>query len=352
MRALNDLRPSGHRDPLVLGRGGGRALLLAVALAPIVLRDAFLIDRLGIMLLLALVAVSLDLLWGHGGMLSLGHAVLVGGAGYAVALLLTGGVGGRQVPLVLALMIAAAAAALISAGTIWLGLHGPRPLGVVEFALLTLALGVLGEQSAGTSRVLGGRNGIIITERLVFGAFDLHRGHAFYGLAATLLVLGVLSCRQFLRSPSGAILSAARDDPERVELLGLDVARARILAGALAGALAGVAGGVIHVHDAIVTPGAVGLTASTAILIWVILGGRGTLTGPALAAVALQSVAIALAGRLLTSWSLLLGLLLIAAILVLPGGLHGLLLRLEAAVGDLRLVRDPGRPRWIAGRRA
>jgi len=346
-----DRRPSGQRDPLVTGRSGGRALLLAIVLAPIVLRDAFLIDRLGIMLLLALVAVSLDLLWGHGGMLSLGHAVLVGGAGYAVALLLDGRLGGTQVPLVLALMLAAAAAALISAATIWIGLYGPRPLGVVEFALLTLALGVLGDQSASTSRFLGGRNGILITERLVFGALDVHRGHAFYGLAATLLVLGVIASRRFLRSRSGAILIAARDDPERVELLGLDVARARILAGALAGALAGTAGGVIHVHDAIVTPGAVGLTASTVMLIWVVLGGRGTLTGPALAAVALQSTSIALAGRLFTSWSLLLGLLLIATILALPGGLHGLLLRLETAVSGSRSDRGQGRPRRTAGRR-
>jgi ABC-type branched-subunit amino acid transport system permease subunit len=312
-------------------------------------RDSFLIDRLGIMLLLALVAVSLDLLWGHGGMLSLGHAVLVGGAGYVVALLTTARLGGPQVPLLLALVLGSAAAGLISAGTIWLGLHGRRPLGVVEFALLTLALGVLGEQIAGTSRALGGRNGIIFAERLTFGAIDLHRGHAFYVLAAMLLILGTVACRRFLRSPSGAILIAARDDAERVELLGLDVARARVLAGALAGALAGGAGGVIHVHDAIVTPGSVGLGASTVVLIWVVLGGRGTLTGPALAAVALQTTSIALAGRLLMSWSLLLGLLLIVSIMALPGGLHGLLLRSEEFVRAAGVLRGRGRLRRTAG---
>jgi len=325
MRTLIGRRAAGHRGPVAAGRSGDRMLVLAVVLAPGLVRDSFMIDQVGVMLLFALVAVSLDLLWGYGGMLSLGHAVLVGGAGYVVAVLLTGRISGAQVPLAIALLLGATVAALLSAGTIWLGLHGPRPLGVVEFALLTLTLGLLGEQLAGGSRLLGGRNGIVIADRLTFGPLDLHRGHAFYVFAATLLVLGVAVSRRFLRSRSGAILLAARDDPERVELLGLDVARARVLAGALSGALAGTAGGVIHVHDAIVTPGALGLAGSTAVLIWVVLGARGTLTGPALAAVLLQLTAIALAGKLLTTWSVLLGLLLIATIMLLPGGLHGLL---------------------------
>jgi branched-chain amino acid transport system permease protein len=306
-----------------------RSLLAGLLLAPVLIRDAFLIDRLGVFLLLGLCAVSLDLLWGYGGILTFGHAVLVGGAGYVVALATTGRIASTALPLAAGLALAVAAAALLSAATAWFGLHGRRPLGRVEFALLTLALTVLGEQYARSSGLLGGRNGIVLSTRLTFGPLDLHRGTAFYVLAASILVGGVAACRMFLRTRHGMVLHAARDDAERVELLGLDVRRARLAASCLAGGLAGLAGGLIHTHDAVVSPGAVGITASTSVLLWVVLGGRGSLTGPALAAVVLQSATTALSGRLLETWLLAVGVLLMVTVLLLPKGLHGALMALD-----------------------
>lgn len=301
------------------------SLIAALLVAPLVIRDAYLIDRLGLFLLFGLCAVSLDLLWGYGGILTFGHAVLIGGAGYVVALTTTGRIGAVVMPLGVALLLAMVAAAGLSVATAWVGLHGRRPLGTVEFALLTLALTVLGEQAARASGLLGGRNGIILTGRISVGGLDLHRGLSFYVLAALLLVAGVSVCRWFLRSAAGQVLHAARDDAERVELLGLDVQRARLAACALAGALAGLAGGLIHAHDAIVTPSAMGITASTAVLLWVVLGGRGTLVGPAVAAVVMPSATAALSGRLLDTWLLLIGLVLIVVVVVLPRGLYGAL---------------------------
>jgi len=301
------------------------ALIAALLGAPLLIRDAYLIDRLGLFLLFGLCAVSLDLLWGYGGILTFGHAVLIGGSGYVVALATTGRLGGVVVPLGSALLLGVVGAAALSAATAWFGLHGRRPLGTVEFALLTLALTVLGEQAARASGLLGGRNGILLTGRIGIGGLDLHRGSPFYLLAAVVLVAGIGVCRRFLRSATGRTLYAARDDAERVELLGLDVRRARLAACALAGALAGLAGGLIHAHDAVVSPGALGITASTSVLLWVVLGGRGTLVGPAIAAVVLPAATAVLSGRLLDTWSLLVGLLLIVAVVALPHGLHGLL---------------------------
>lgn len=306
------------------GRSLDRALLIALVAAPLAIRDAFLIDRLGVMLLLALVAVSLDLLWGHGGVLSLGHAFLVGSAGYTVALVSTGRLG-PALPIGVSVLVGAGVACAISATVAWAGFRGRRPLGTLEFALLTLALGVIGEQAATRSVFLGGRNGIIIPGRIALGPLDLHRGASFYALAAASLVLGVLLCRRFLASSMGLVLVAAKDDPERIELLGLDVRRARVVACALAGALAGLAGGLIHAHGSIITPGSLGIGPSTTMLLWVVLGGRGTLVGPALGAIALESISIAVAGVLLDSWLVVVGLLLIGAVLFLPDGMMGLL---------------------------
>lgn len=322
-------------------RGLDRALIAALLVAPFVVRDAFLIDRLGMFLLFGLCAVSLDLLWGHGGILTFGHAVLIGGAGYVVALTTTGRIGDTAVPLGVALLLGVIGAAGLSAATAWFGLHGRRPLGTVEFALLTLALTVLGEQAARASGLLGGRNGILLTTRIDVVGLDLHRGRSFYVLAAVVLVAGIALCRWFLRTSTGQILHAARDDPERVELLGHDVRRARVAACALAGALAGLAGGLIHTHDAIVSPGALGITSSTTVLLWVVLGGRGTLVGPALAAVVLPSATVALSGRLLDTWLLVVGVLLVVTVVALPQGLVGLLTSRRAA-GSAAASRPEG----------
>lgn len=301
-----------------------RLSLAALLVAPLVVRDQFLIDRLGGMLLLALIAVSLDLLWGYGGVLSLGHAFVVGTAGYLVALTTTGRIG-PELPTVLAVFGGGIAAAMVAALITWIGFRGRRPLGTLEFALLTLSLGVLGEQAASRSELLGGRNGIVLTGRISVGALDLHRGTSFYVLAACLLVAGIITCRWFLRSGLGQVLIAARDDPERVELLGLNVRLARVIAAGVAGGLAGLAGGLLHVHDSIITPSALGLGSSTTILLWVLLGGRGTLIGPVIATVALSSVSIMLAGALLDGWLIVVGVLLVVAVIVLPSGLMGLL---------------------------
>ncbi len=321
-------------------RARDRVLILALVAAPVVLRDGFLIGRLGVMLLFALAAVSLDLLWGYGGLLSLGHAVLLGTSGYLVAVSTTGRSIGFSLSPGAAVVGSALLAAALAAGVAWVALRGRHPLGTLEFALLTLALGVIGEQTALRSETLGGRNGLIIPAGIGLGPVELHRGLGFYVLAAGLLVLGVVVCRRFLASATGAILVAARDDPARVELLGLDVRRARVLASALAGGLAGTAGGLIHIHQSIITPGSVGITSSTALVLWVVLGGRGTLVGPAIGAVVLQSMTVVLSGMLLDAWLVVVGLVLVLAVIVLPDGLAGL-------PGILRrssLLRPRGRP--------
>jgi branched-chain amino acid transport system permease protein len=298
-------------------------LLLALVILPLVSDDAFLVGRFGRYLVWAVYALSLDLIWGFGGMLTFGHAAFFGGAGYVVALLTTREVGPLPLSVWPAVAIAAAAAASLAGVIALVTLRGRSSLRGVEFALVTLAVAYVMEQFARSSEFLGGQNGILLTAKLEVGALSFHRGHSFYVLSAVLLVGSYIIIRRFLASRDGRVLQAIRDDEERVELLGYDAGRVKLTAYILSGALAGTAGAIFHLHDAIVSPGAVGVGASTLVLLWVVLGGRGTLLGPIVATVVLQHLTATLSGIFLETWLLGVGLLLIVAIVVLPGGLLG-----------------------------
>lgn len=298
-------------------------LLLALIALPLLSNDAFLVGRFGRYLVWAVFALSLDLIWGFGGMLTFGHAAFFGGAGYAVALLTTKDLGPLPLPVWPAIALAALAAGALAIVVSLVAFRGRAPLRGVEFALVTLAVAFLMEQYARASATLGGQNGILLSVRLEAGPLSMHRGHGFYALAAVLLVGSYVLVRRFLASRDGRVLQAIRDDEERVELLGYDAGRVKLMAYTLSGTLAGLAGAVFHVHDAIVSPGAVGVGASTLVLLWVVLGGRGTLLGPIVATVVLQHLTATLSGTYLETWLITVGVLLIVAIVVLPGGLLG-----------------------------
>lgn len=298
-------------------------LLLALIVFPLVTGDAFLVGRFGRYLVWAIYALSLDLIWGFGGMLTFGHAAFFGGGGYVVALLTTQEFGPLPLPVWPAIVVAAGAAAALAGAVGLIAFRGRSPLRGVEFALVTLAVAYVMEQFARSSEFLGGQNGILLSARLEMGSLSLHRGHSFYLLSASLLVGAYLLVRRFLVSRDGRVLQAVRDDEQRVELLGYDAGRAKLRAYVLSGAIAGAAGAVFHVHDAIVSPAAVGVGASTLPLLWVVLGGRGTLLGPIVATVLLQHLTATLSGVFLETWIVLVGMLLVIAIVVLPGGLLG-----------------------------
>jgi urea transport system permease protein len=316
-KRIADLPRSSRRRAIEL------ALLALLVVVPLVSADAFFVDRLGRYLLWAALAVSLDLIWGFGGILSFGHAAFFGGAGYVVGLLTTTQAGVLPLgvwPAIALAVVASAALAAIVAGAAF---RGRTPLRGVEFALVTLAVAFLFEQYARSSRVLGGQNGILLQGQLSVAGWSVHRGRGFYALALVVLVVSYLLCAAFLRARSGRVLQAVRENEERVETLGYDAGRVRFQVYVLSGAIAGAAGAVFYVHDQIVSPGAVGVGASTLVLLWVVLGGRGTLLGPVVATVLLQHLTATLSGTFLDTWLFAVGTLLIVAILLLPGGLLG-----------------------------
>jgi branched-chain amino acid transport system permease protein len=297
------------------------ALLVAV---PLLSRDAFFVDRIGRFLLLAVFAISVDLIWGYGGMFTFGQAAFFGGAGYVAGMLTTRE--GWILPLSLGVTLVAtvAASAVLALAISYFTFSGRGALRGVEFAVVTLAVSVALERLANAGgTTTGGQNGILMTYRL--GPF--HRGHGFYLLAALVLVVSYLGVKGYLRSRPGLVFRGIGQNEERVELLGYNVPQVKRWTFVLSGAIAGLAGGLFYIHEGIVSPAAVGVGASTLVLLWVVLGGRGTLIGPVVGAVAMPYLTARLSGTLLDSWLVVVGVILVAVILVIPAGIFGLLTR-------------------------
>jgi urea transport system permease protein len=304
-------------------------LLLALIAFPLVSGDTFVIDRVGRYFLLAAFAVSVDLIWGYGGMFTFGHAAFFGGGGYIVGVLTTHDAAFLPVPLWAALIGAVAGAALFALALSYFVFSGRGALRGVDFAVVTLAVAVVAERltNAGGS-VTGGRNGILMTSSLgVPGVISLQQGYGFYALAGLILLATYVGVRRFLSSRSGLVLRGIRENEERIDLLGYDVPAIKRRAFILSAAIAALAGAVFYVHEGIVTPGSVGVGASTLVLLWVVLGGRGTLIGPIVGAILLPYLTATLSGSLLDTWLVVVGVILVGVILVLPSGIFGFLNR-------------------------
>ena len=303
--------------------------MVALVVLPFVSGDSFFVDRLGRYFLFAAFAISVDLIWGYGGMFTFGHAAFFGGGGYIVGLLTTHQVAFLPVPVWVALIAAMAAAAAFALALSYFVFSGRDALRGVEFSVVTLAVTVMAERlmNAGGS-LTGGQNGILMTESLAIpGVVSFQEGYAFYALAGLVLVATYLVVQRFLGSRSGLILRGIRDNEDRIDLLGYDVPGIKRRAFVLSAAIAGLAGALFYVHEGIVSPGAVGVRASTLVLLWVVLGGRGTLIGPIAGAIALPYLTATLSGSLLDTWLVIVGIILVAIIVLLPSGIVGLLRR-------------------------
>jgi len=328
--SIGEQTPGGRfrRQPGVSGGGSLRyaefVLLAALVAVPALSRDAFFVDRIGRFLLLAVFALSVDLIWGYGAMFTFGQAAFFGGAGYVAGMLTTREEWILPVPLGVALVAAVAGSALLALAISYFTFSGRGALRGVEFAVVTLAVAVALERLANAGgSITGGQNGILITSRL--GPF--HRGHSFYLLAAAVVVVTYLGLKRYLRSRPGLVFRGIGQNEERVELLGYDVPRNKRWTFVLSGAIAGLAGALFYVHEGIVSPAAVGVGSSTLVLLWVVLGGRGTLIGPVVGAVALPFLTARLSGTLLDTWLVVVGVILVVVILVIPAGIFGFLAR-------------------------
>jgi branched-chain amino acid transport system permease protein len=267
-------------------------------------------------------AMSLDLLLGFTGLMSLGHAAFFGLGAYAVAILaalfgLNAWIG------VVAGVGTAALAALV------IGFFCVRTSGV-PFLMLTLAFAQLVFSVAFKWRDLtGGSDGMAIADKPGFFGFDLSNPLVMYFMALIFFLLAYWGLRRLLNAPLGHVFVGIRENESRMMAIGYPVRGYKILSFTIAGALAGFAGGLYAIFNSFISPDAVYWTASGDILIMTILGGAGTLIGPAIGAglfLLMKNVVSSYSEH----WLLIIGVIFIACVLFFPGGIWGTLRHLRA----------------------
>jgi urea ABC transporter permease protein UrtC len=275
----------------------------------------------------SILAISLDLLWGYGGVVSFGHALFFGLGAYAVAVTLTwtGGIGGTLLGLAMGMAVPALLALALGLFLFYARVSG------VYFGIVTLALTVVFETIAIVSRdVTGGLDGLygfsIPTIWLpVLGQVEIWGPRNPYYAALVGLVVSFLIARWITSSSFGVTIRAIRDDEARVEMLGYHVPFIKTVLLVIACLMAGFAGS-LYTTVGFVSPTLLGVFFSTQVLVWVGIGGRGTLVGPILGTILVGILETALSGRYQDIWPLFVGLTFLAVVLFWPRGLYPLLM--------------------------
>jgi branched-chain amino acid transport system permease protein len=307
------------------------ALLLLAALLPFMGLSAFGASTLTRALIFALFVVSLDLLVGLTGLPSLGHAAYFGIGAYTAALLGQHVTSAVTVQLVAGIVLAGVVAAL--AGSIAVRARG------TYFLMLTLAIGEIFEQIASTwDPVTGGSNGLVGVPppTLVPGALPLDTPALVYWYGLAVFVAGFAGIAIVTRSSFGRTLRGIRDNEGRMRALGYRTALAKQLVFAVAGGFAGAAGSVWLAQKGFAFPGDLGFELSALALLAVVIGGAGSLWGPALAG---GVVLVILDNVFFDDGLLILGAFFIAAVYLLPGGVSGVGRRIVTELRGRRTVQ-------------
>ncbi|WP_025166112.1 branched-chain amino acid ABC transporter permease [Pseudomonas taeanensis] len=286
------------------------------------------LQQLTHIMILAIVALSLDLLVGVTGMVSLAQAAFFGIAGYSLVLFAPE-FEAVNFWLALALCLAVSAAAALLMGLLIIRTSG------IFFIMATIAFSQMLYYLFHDSAFAGGSDGIYLflkPEVAIAGVqlLDLENPRSLFYLVLGSLVLLYLLLRTCLRAPFGRVLLGIKHNEERVRSMGYNPLFYKLAAFVIAGTIAGYAGMLSATQYGFVSPGQVSWQLSAHALVMVILGGMGSLFGPILGAFAFEGLHQLFAG-LTPHWELPMGLVVIAMVLLLPRGIAGLLLQLCSA---------------------
>jgi urea transport system permease protein len=325
---------------------------LAPASSPFHL-STYSLTLIGKYLCYAILALALDLIWGYAGILSLGHAAFFALGGYAMGMYLMRQIGPRGVygdPVLpdfmvflnwhtlpwfwtgfnhfwyAAIMIAAVPAALALVFG-WLAFRS-RVTGVY-FSIITQALTyALLLAFFRNDMGFGGNNGFTDFKDIL--GFDLHRDGTrvvLVACTAAALAASYVACRAIVDSRAGRVIRAVRDAESRVRFLGYRVESYKLWVFVFSAVLAGIAGALYVPQVGIINPSEFAPINSIEIVIWVAVGGRGTLVGAAAGAVLVNYAKTFFTGALPEVWLYALGALFVIVTLFLPDGLMGLAMR-------------------------
>jgi branched-chain amino acid transport system permease protein len=295
-------------------------LLAALALLPVYVElggSRFLLTLFTRIIILAMAAVSLNLILGFGGMMSFGHAVYLGIGGYSVGMLAHEGIysGFVQWPVALA---ASALFALV------IGALSLRTRGVY-FIMITLAFAQMAYYVVAGLARYGGDDGLTIYKRSqFFEPINLSNKVQFYYICLALLYASIYLVWRIVNSRFGMVIQGSRSNDTRMRAIGFPIFRYKLTCFVIAGVLCGLAGALLANHTDFVSPAMMYWTRSGDLIIMVVLGGMGSVVGPVFGAIMLLVLEETLSG-ITEYWQIILGPLLLLVVLFARGGIDGLL---------------------------
>jgi branched-chain amino acid transport system permease protein len=312
------------------------ALLAFLVLLPVYAAqtgNTFVMTLFTRIVILAIAAVSLNLIMGFGGMVSFGHAAYLGIGGYAVGILAKEGIdtGFVQWPMAIAL------SGLFALGV---GALSLRTRGVY-FIMITLAFAQMIYYIANGLDRYGGDDGLTIQRRSEFGGLmNLSNRTFFYYLCLALLLLTVYVVWRLVNSRFGLVIQGSRSNDRRMRAIGFPTFRYKLICFVIAGVICGLSGVLLANHTNFISPALMHWTRSGDLIVMAVLGGMGSVFGPVIGAVALLVLEetlphlIGFASQLITGrevvaakeyWQLILGPMLLLIVLYARGGIDGLI---------------------------
>jgi branched-chain amino acid transport system permease protein len=299
------------------------ATTVLVALPPFLLAigQPFYVDLTRRIMILAIAAVSLNLILGYGGLVSFGHAAYIGIGAYAVGIL--GFYGFFNGWLHFAVAIVASAVVALAIGAVSIRTSG------IYFIMITLAFTQMLYYLGISVAEFGGDDGMRLKRRSELPFIDLNDPVQFYYVALVLMLLSVFLVYRIVNSRFGLVLRATKSNEARSRAIGFSPYPYRLTAFVIAGAMCGLAGALYGNHTNYITPGLMSWQQSGDIMFMVILGGMASTAGPVLGAFALLFFEDLLSGWT-QHWQVILGPLLVLSVIFFRRGLAGIFYKPDA----------------------
>jgi urea ABC transporter permease protein UrtC len=287
--------------------------------------DLFTLLQITLYVIFAILALSLAFIWGYGGILCFGHSVFFGLGAYAYAVSVIN-IGDSTLPLLIAVALPAAFAAALGYFMFY-GRISDVYVGVITLTVTLIFYNVVnstaGPQYHIGDALLGGFNGMpnIPSLNVPFQPDDILDPEGMFELCAGLLLIVYFGLHAVLRTRFGRVLVAVRENEQRVEFLGYDARLHKLVAFSLGGGVAGLAGCLFTAWGNFVSPTVFSVVQSAEIIIWLMVGGAGTLLGPVIGAMAISWLTLQIGTQQTVNANVVLGAVLLVFVLLVPRGI-------------------------------
>jgi urea ABC transporter permease protein UrtC len=306
--------------PLVAVGVVGIALLIGL---PLVL-DLYTLLQITLYLIFAILALSLAFIWGYGGILCFGHSVFFGLGAYAYAVSVIN-IGESTAPFLIAMILPAVFAAALGYFMFYARISDVY-VGVITLTVTLIFYNVVnstaGPQYHIGEALLGGFNGMpnVPSLNIPFQPENTIEPEGMFTLCAALLLIFYFGLHALLRTRFGRVLVAVRENEQRVEFLGYDSRLHKLIAFSIGGAIAGLSGCLFTAWGNFVSPTSFSVVQSAQIIIWLMVGGSGTLLGPVIGAMVMSWLTVKIGTQQLINANVVLGGILLIFVLLVPKG--------------------------------